>query len=232
MKKSYLDVIERMKEISQSTTDTELAVLLGVQKSSISAYKNRGVPKDKLIIFSQKYGVSLNWLENGEGEPEPNDKMITSLYTEERDEQHDLRVDLLDVRLAANSTGMINSDYPEVLSRLYFTEEGVQRLLGRVTTKDVYLFNVPTDSMMPTIMPDDLVFIDTKINEYVGDGVYAFNLNGELYIKRLQRLPTGIFRALSDNPLYPPFDITDELFNTAVIIGKFIRAVELKAKVL
>ena len=66
MKKIYLDIIERMKEISQSSTDSDLAMLLGVQKSSISAYKNRGIPKDKLIIFSQKYNVDLNWLENGE----------------------------------------------------------------------------------------------------------------------------------------------------------------------
>ena len=39
MKKIYLDIIERMKEISQSSTDSDLAMLLGVQKSSISAYK-------------------------------------------------------------------------------------------------------------------------------------------------------------------------------------------------
>lgn len=206
---------------------------VGVSQQAISKIiRGETLNPKNILEIAAALGVNAHWLKTGEGEPELNDKVITSLYTEEQDEQHHLRVDLLDVQLAANSTGIINSDYPEVLSRLYFTEEGVQRLLGRSTTQGIYLFSVPTDSMMPTIMPDDLVFIDTKINEYVGDGVYAFNLNGELYIKRLQRLPTGIFRALSDNPLYPPFDITDELFDTAVIIGKFIRAVELKAKVL
>ncbi|MBF0752134.1 MULTISPECIES: helix-turn-helix transcriptional regulator [unclassified Pasteurella] len=207
--------------------------LVGVSQPAISDIVSGKTRAPKNIVeIATALGVNVHWLKTGEGDPEPNDKVITSLYSGEQDEQHHLRVDLLDVQLAANSTGIINSDYPEVLSRLYFTEEGVQRLLGRTTTGGIYLFKVPTDSMTPTIMPDDLVFIDTKINEYVGEGVYAFNLNGELYIKRLQRLPTGIFRALSDNPLYPPFDITDELFDTAVIIGKFIRAVELKAKVL
>lgn len=229
------DLSTRLKTLldEKSLSMNAFAKQIGVSQPSIAKIVNGETLNPKNILeIAAALGVNAHWLKTGEGEPEPNDKVITALYTEERDEQHDLRVDLLDVRLAANSTGMINSDYPEVLSRLYFTEEGVQRLLGRVTTKGVYLFNVPTDSMMPTIMPDDLVFIDTKINEYVGDGVYAFNLNGELYIKRLQRLPTGVFRALSDNPLYPPFDIEDELFDTAVIIGKFIRAVELKAKVL
>lgn len=206
---------------------------VGISQQAISKIiRGETLNPKNILEIAAALGVSAHWLKTGEGEPEPNDKVITALYSEEQNEQHHLRVDLLDVRLAANSTGMINSDYPEVLSRLYFTEEGVQRLLGRSTTKGIYLFKVPTDSMMPTIMPDDLVFIDTKIKEYVGDGVYAFCLNGETYIKRLQRLPTGIFRALSDNPLYPPFDITDELFDTAVIIGKFIRAVEFKVKVL
>ncbi|OOF60834.1 repressor [Rodentibacter pneumotropicus] len=214
-------------------SQAELARMIGIKQPSVFKILSGQTLNPKNIVeIATALGVNVHWLKTGEGEREANDKVITALYSEERDEQHHLRVDLLDVQLAANSTGIINSDYPEVLSRLYFTEEGVQRLLGRTTTKGIYLFSVPTDSMMPTIMPDDLVFIDTKITEYVGDGVYAFNLNGELYIKRLQRLPTGIFRALSDNPLYPPFDITDELFDTAVIIGKFIRAVELKAKVL
>ncbi|TGY50809.1 MULTISPECIES: XRE family transcriptional regulator [Rodentibacter] len=214
-------------------SQAELARMIGIKQPSVFKILSGQTLNPKNIVeIATALGVNVHWLKTGEGEREVNDKVITALYTEEQDEQHHLRVDLLDVQLAANSTGIINSDYPEVLSRLYFTEEGVQRLLGRTTTQGIYLFSVPTDSMMPTIMPDDLVFIDTKINEYIGDGVYAFNLNGELYIKRLQRLPTGIFRALSDNPLYPPFDITDELFDTAVIIGKFIRAVELKAKVL
>ena len=84
--------------------------------------------------------------------------------------------------------------------------------------------------MMPTISPKDLVFIDTNINSYVGEGIYAFWLNGEDYIKRLQRLPTGVFRALSDNKLYEPFDITEEFFDSAEIIGKFIRVVPVEPR--
>ena len=84
--------------------------------------------------------------------------------------------------------------------------------------------------MAPTITQNDIVFIDTNVKEYIGEGVYSFNLNGETYIKRLQRLPTGVIMALSDNPLYHPFEITESLFDTAKIIGKFIKAVELKPK--
>ncbi|WP_239398073.1 hypothetical protein [Aggregatibacter aphrophilus] len=36
--------------------------------------------------------------------------------------------------------------------------------------------------------------------------------------------------ALSDNPPYRPFEITEDLFDTAKIIWKFIKPVELKPK--
>ena len=76
------------------------------------------------------------------------------------------------------------------------------------------------------------MFVDTHINSYVAEGIYVFNLNGETYIKRLQRLPTGVIRALSDNPLYPPFEITNELFDTAEIIGKFLAVLPFNPKLL
>lgn len=103
------------------------------------------------------------------------------------------------------------------------------QIIGRYSEKGICIFNVPTDSMEPTISSKDLVFIDTILNILSEREFYA-RLNGKDYIKRLQQLPTGIIRALSDNKLYDPFDITEELFDTAEIVGKFIRVVPLNPK--
>jgi len=46
----------------------------------------------------------------------------------------------------------------------------------------------------------------------------------------LQGLLAGVIMALSDNPPYCPFEITEDLFDTAKIIWKFIKPVELKPK--
>lgn len=206
-----------------------LAEQVGVSQQAIAKVVNGETRSPKNILeIANALGVNAHWLKTGEGLPD--EQVVTKLYSEEKDELHNLRVDLLDAELAANSSGIINKEYSDILSRIYFTDEGVQRLLGRTTTNGIYIFKVPTDSMSPTIMPNHLVFIDTNIKQYIGEGIYAFNLNGESYIKRLQRLPTGIFRALSDNKLYEPFDITEELFDTAEIVGKFIRTVELIPK--
>ena len=102
--------------------------------------------------------------------------------------------------------------------------------MGKSTNDGISLINVPTDSMVPTINKGDIVFVDTKINYYTGEGVYFFLLNGGAYIKRLMKLPTGVYRAISDNSVYPDFDISDELFDTAVIIGKFIKVLPINPK--
>lgn len=226
-----------------STLATRLQDTLYEQRLSVNAFaKKVGIsqqaiskiirgetlnPKN-IVEIATALGVDVNWLKTGEGDSEIG--RITAYCHSEKDNEHTLRVDLLDVNLAAYSSGIINAEYPNIVSSLYFTEEGANRILGRTTTNGVYMFRVPTDSMVPTIKQTDIVFIDTNIKHYIGEGIYAFSLNGEEYIKRLQRLPTGVIRALSDNKHYEPFDITEELFDSAVIIGKFIKAVEWNVK--
>lgn len=208
-------------------SQAELARIIGVKQPSIFKILSGQTLNPKNILeIATALGVNPHWLKTGEGSPDAD----VFAFTSEKDDDHTLRVDLLDAELAAHSSGIINLEYPDVISSIFFTHEGVKRILGRTTTDGVYMFKVPTDSMMPTITQNDIVFIDTNVKEYIGEGVYSFNLNGETYIKRLQRLPTGVIMALSDNPLYHPFEITEDLFDTAEIIGKFIKAVELKPK--
>ncbi|TRB89709.1 helix-turn-helix transcriptional regulator, partial [Mannheimia haemolytica] len=76
----------------------------------------------------------------------------------------------------------------------------------------------------------DVVFIDTTINYYNNEGVYIFVIDDEVYIKRLQKIPGGIYRALSDNKTYEPFDIKRETLDTAIILGKFIRVLPINPK--
>ena len=200
---------------------------VGVSQQAISKIiRGETLNPKNILEIATALGVNAHWLKTGEGSPDAGVFAFTSV----KDDDHTLRVDLLDAELAAHSSGIINAEYPDVISSIFFTHEGVKRILGKTTTDGVYMFKVPTDSMAPTITQNDIVFIDTNVKEYIGEGVYSFNLNGETYIKRLQRLPTGVIMALSDNPLYHPFEITEDLFDTAEIIGKFIKAVELKPK--
>lgn len=224
--KTLSDRLRYLLKVNELTEDA-LAKKVNVSQQAINYVLNGKTRSPKNILeIATALGVNAHWLKTGEGSPETG----VFAFTSEKDDDHTLRVDLLDAELAAHSSGIINLEYPDVISSIFFTHEGVKRILGRTTTDGVYMFKVPTDSMAPTITQNDIVFIDTNVKEYIGEGVYSFNLNGETYIKRLQRLPTGVIMALSDNPLYHPFEITESLFDTAKIIGKFIKAVELKPK--
>lgn len=145
-----------------------------------------------------------------------------------QDEEHTHRIDFLDVRAAAGLNGFENDDYPELIQRLYLSDDGMLEIVGKKNSDGVCIIRVPTDSMEPTIRKSDIVFIDTKLDFYNGDGIYAFQVNGQLFIKRMQRMITGGYKLLSDNPSYETEVLTDDHYTQAKFVGKFIRTVHIE----
>lgn len=229
------DLSSRLKKLldGKNLSMNAFAKQLGVSQPSISDIVNGKTRSPKNILeIATALGVNPHWLKTGSGpiEPTVQGTSIQSLVSTDNDEHHRFRVDYLDVQAAAGHSGIENADYPEVIQSIYFSKEGLLEIVGKSTNDGISLINVPTDSMVPTINKGDIVFVDTKVNYYTGEGVYFFLLNGGAYIKRLMKLPTGVYRAISDNSVYPDFDISDELFDTAVIIGKFIKVLPINPK--
>ena len=133
------------------------------------------------------------------------------------------------MRAAAGLTGFENSDYPEIVSSLFLSDEGLLQIIGRKSAAGIKIVNVPTDSMEPTIRKGDIVFLDTKVNAYSGDGIYAFAIDGALFIKRIQKMIGGCYRMISDNEIYPPEQISDDVCKNAQFIGRFIRTIHIEA---
>ena len=82
-------------------------------------------------------------------------------------------------------------------------------------------------SMLPTLLPDDMVVIDMKANFYSGDDLYVFNYAGNLLVKRLQYNPAiNSFRVISDNKAYETYSINlsedQSFFN---IVGRVISTI-------
>lgn len=225
---------ERLDRIisEQKINKAKLAEVADVSAQAVNNwYKNGKISVKSAMSISQKYGYPVEWVLGGDSElPEISTALSnTELVTTQHDGRHKHRIDYLDVRAAAGLTGFENSDYPEVISSLYLTDEGMLQIIGKKNANGICIVNVPTDSMEPTIRKGDLVFIDTKINAYNGDGIYAFTIDGALFIKRVQKLVGGGYRLHSDNKDYDPQDITDEICQTAKFIGRFIRTVHIEA---
>lgn len=208
-------------------TQGQLGKLVGVSQNAIQKIEAGGETKHTLALASA-LGVDPIWLQSGEGKtPEKNTALSAELVTTQSDNEHHHRIDYLDVYLAAGLTGIENSDYPEIISTLFLSDEGMMQLVGKKSSQGVCIVNVPTDSMEPTIRKGDIVFIDTNVNGYIGDGIYAFSIDGALFIKRIQKLMGGGYRMISDNTLYPTEVISDDICDNAYFIGKFLRTVHI-----
>lgn len=64
------------------------------------------------------------------------------------------------------------------------------------------------------------IVVDTSINEYINDGIYAIRIENALFVKRLQYMP-GKLLVKSDNPIYQPFEV-DLKTDSVDIIGAVV----------
>lgn len=233
---SNLEIIrERLDQIitEQKINKAKLGEVAGVSAQAVNNWYKKGkISVSSAKAIYQKYGYSIEWILGGDesqASVTQNDGLTSDLFSNERDLLHKHRIDYYDVRAAAGLTGFENSDYPEIISSLYLTDEGMAQLVGKKSSDGICLVNVPTDSMEPTIRKGDIVFLDTKVNAYSGDGIYAFAIDGALFIKRIQKMIGGGYRMISDNEIYPPEQISDDVCKNAQFIGRFIRTIHIEA---
>jgi phage repressor protein C with HTH and peptisase S24 domain len=73
--------------------------------------------------------------------------------------------------------------------------------------KTSHILNVSGDSMYPAIKNGDKVLADTSKKDVYNDKVYIIRVENVLMIKRLQRLPKGAIKVLSDNKEYSAFEL-------------------------
>lgn len=135
---------------------------------------------------------------------------------------------LLDVR-AACGDGAINDDYPEIVSSLTMPVGVAQSLIGTTNRAgSIKIIVAAKDSMMPTINPDDLLFVDISVSEYVGETIYILFHGNELVCKRLSLVGKNL-TVISDNKAYPQWLWSDRP-DTTRIVGKVVRALPIAFK--
>ncbi len=77
------------------------------------------------------------------------------------------------------------------------------------------------DSMAPTIGDGELLVFDMgEDGRRVADGIFIFRLDGNIHVKRLQRLPGERVMIISDNRAYPPYAVEPGDGTDFAIVGK------------
>ena len=78
------------------------------------------------------------------------------------------------------------------------------------------------DSMFPTIRSGAMLVIDHAIERVRADGIYAFSMEGELYVKRLQKMLDGSLVVRSDNPEYHDQNVPADEAKSIRIVGEIV----------
>lgn len=229
MENTTARLYQAAKELKGLTNPSQIARAFNTSPQTVKNWESRGMSKEGLLKAQQIIGVSALWLETGEGNMKLTSDAIKlnleSLDNKNKDEltnEDFITIDQFDIQVSCGP-GINNADYPDFVRSINIPKDEFLEWFGRSkATPAIQLVTIRGDSMEPTLPNKAIAFVDSNINEFQGDGIYAFVLDGEAYIKRLQRIPGKII-AISDNTVYEPFYITPEMEDRMQIAAKFIR---------
>ncbi len=205
-------------------TQGALAKAVGMAQSSINQLLNKASGSRKTVEIAKVLGVSAEWLASGEGPMISSEQysveQLTNAYEHNHVTKDSYTVDLMDLAYSCGP-GSYNSDFPDIIRSISLEPEFALSTFGGRPSSSVKAINAQGDSMLGTIDPEDLVFIDITVKKFEGDGVYAFTFGNSSHIKRLQKIKNHLV-VLSDNPAYKEWQIDETEEDQLFIDGKVI----------
>ncbi|UTC47425.1 LexA family transcriptional regulator [Treponema vincentii] len=233
------DLAQKLKEfrISTGLSQSEIAEKLDIPQTTWSGYeRGRSNPKANVLIALEKLGFQYKIPTIGAAEqierameraqeqvreqsqisqpldrsrPREIEGKLIKYGTENSVPDGGFVIPLLDQNLSAGYGAFLPDDDTPVA---YIA---VPRQLRRFGEKLAALY-VDGDSMEPTYFRGDMIICDSL--GWDGEGVYAIQMDGSGFVKRLSRKP-GKLVVISDNPRYETYEVpfdTDDIR----IIGK------------
>ena len=220
-------------------TQGELAKFAGVSIETIKRYENgkTNPTNDNLSKIASALGVkvknlydnvSLNKspnvsLSSDNLSPSPSNLKPQNKSNDNTEENGIIAVPYFEDTYASAGDGAIN--YEEAPTTLEFTENflrGFLRISGDLSK--VHIINAKGDSMEPTIVNGELLFISTaNAGGVISGNIYVINYSGDVFVKRLEKNPiTRAVTLFSDNEKYEPIVIDGENLENCAIVGRVV----------
>ncbi|WP_417551829.1 LexA family transcriptional regulator [Marinomonas fungiae] len=198
-------IIQRMRDSYNLNTDKELASRLGLGASAVATWKQKNtVPYKQLCQAVLDCDLNLRWLMFGEGEKNetPNDYINVPEYK---------------IEASAGHGALVEDETPSQ----YIAIKKANLAAAGVNTSNLMIIYARGDSMEPTFYSGDPLFIDRTFHTVAPEGgIYVFNYNGELFVKRLQLAFTGDLLVISDNDKYPNMTIPKAELGGLKVVGR------------
>lgn len=168
---------------------SNIASALGVTRQYANQIKDRELTKEQLDKLDKYFNVDLtNAKNNSTGMPDGNCIPIPILGE------------------VSASMGYGVTVYNEAQTAVYPISRKLAFDLG-VNTRESEIIFAQGDSMMPTIEGGDSLLVDHTRKEIYDGKIYCVRIEGQLYAKRLQKIPPNIIVVVSDNTKYRSFEI-------------------------
>lgn len=182
-------------------TNRELAFIWGIDETSVSRKKRLGtqLTTKEIEAVEKKIGKSL-----------------TSNNNEDEFMDIPVRGDVY----ASMGSGI--TVYNEEQTGVYKISRELARDIG-VSLSNTQMIFASGDSMTPTIEGGDSLLIDLSKREVYDGRIYCVRIEGQLYAKRLQKIPPYQIKVISDNKeKYDPFyvDFSKNIDYDFEIIGE------------
>ncbi len=184
---------ERLKEVIGDTPILAFANKCGVPQNSVRQYLGGSVPGiDKAEAIAEAADVSLEWLITGKGNKDGSEGAGAAYVA----------IPVMATKASAGGGSAmyydeIGDSFP--MSRLWLERHNLK-------AKDLFVVYGIGESMHPIVVNGEKLLCSSAEHHLRGDGVFIIRQDGDLMVKRLQRLP-GKIRVLPANPEYQPYDV-------------------------
>lgn len=215
----------RLRTLVGDRSVAEFARKCGLGDSLVRKYLDGAEPGlDKVIQIWNATSCSLEWLVTGEGDP------FEGAAHRVREERATYNVTVEDFVWiphydvpASAGLGVDGFDEPTT-KRNYFRREWWQQHIA-LAPQECFSMEVAGNSMYPRLSEAHTPICHrVRDGDMRGEGIYVFRLDGEVFVKSLERIPGRGIRATSENKDYTPWDIGDgSQFGEFKIIAKVIR---------
>jgi phage repressor protein C with HTH and peptisase S24 domain len=193
-------------------SEASFARAAGVSQTGLNRIVQGGFPTLPLLVaIADTAGVSVEWLATGRGSE-------SSLANARTEGAADSIVDTLgnpvdisefvfiprfNVKAAAGHGATVGDERPPLA--MAFRRYWIDNFLG-VNPKNLAVIAVKGDSMEGILSNRDVILVN-QADCRPGTGLYVLRMDGELFVKRVQRLPGGTLEISSANEAYRPFTI-------------------------
>lgn len=221
---------ERIREAlkDKNWSQAELARASGCERATVGGWfhgRVKTIHSDYLLRVARALDVTPEWL-NGQS---PNKKPYAARQTASAVlDEGMVRIPWLSATPSMGNGLTALADADQKIRAIETTKQWIRSKLSKASNPDnLRIVTGMGDSMAPTYADGDALFVDTGVSRVDIDAIFCLRHRDELFVKRVQRLPGGALKLISDNRHYDPITIDPAGVDDFAVIGRVIGAMTL-----